>query len=200
MVRMQRLLATVAIAITVGLPTGVALAVNRTGGSGNDRIVGTNGNDRLRGRDGNDELIGKGGRDLLAGDAGRDRLAGGPGADTLLGGAGRDRSGAGGGRDGVAAGAGPDVVRVGGGGADQVSCGPGNDSVFADGSDSIGSDCEHVARGRFTATATRSFSLSTTPPRSAGAWPTGSSSRASTWFPLRAGAQHWPRSRRSSRR
>jgi hypothetical protein len=46
----------------------------------------------------------------------------------------------------VAAGAGNDVVHVRGGGVDQVSCGPGSDTVFADGSDSIGSDCERVER------------------------------------------------------
>jgi Ca2+-binding RTX toxin-like protein len=141
----RRLLIPVLVTFAVGLP-GVALAVERTGGPGNDRLQGTDGADRLSGRGGNDVLIGLRGNDLLAGDAGRDRLRGGPGADTLLGGAGRDVIIGGGGRDIVAAGYGNDVVDVRGGGADRVSCGPGNDFVRADASDSIASDCESVQR------------------------------------------------------
>ena len=122
-----RRLAILMLSLAVALP-GVAFAVERTGGPGNDRLVGTGGQDRLTGRGGNDTLIGRGGRDLLAGDRGNDVLRGGGGVDVLLGGGGRDRIDS---RDRA---------------ADQVSCGNGQDVVYADAKDAVAGDCESVQR------------------------------------------------------
>lgn len=75
------------------------VGVTRTGGIGNDTMVGTSehdtldggwGNDTLRGLAGNDRLVGGWGNDTLDGGDGDDLLVGGWGRDLLSGGAGRD--------------------------------------------------------------------------------------------------------------
>jgi Ca2+-binding RTX toxin-like protein len=50
--------------------------VTRTGGSGNDRFIGTSGADNLRGGGGHDYLEGQGGPDRLIGDSGDDIIYG----------------------------------------------------------------------------------------------------------------------------
>ena len=60
---------------------------------------------------------------------------GGDGDDTITGGPGPDE---------VSGGAGNDQIDVRGGGADHVSCGTGSDTVLADSSDLVASDCEDV--------------------------------------------------------
>jgi Ca2+-binding RTX toxin-like protein len=59
-----------AMALTLVLASGVALAVNK---------VGTNGPDTLRGTNGADNLLGRGGNDVLLALAGRDNVLGGTG-------------------------------------------------------------------------------------------------------------------------
>ena len=74
--------------LLVGLviASGVALAVTRLGGPGDDRLIGTNGADRLHGKAGNDSIAGLGGNDprLLGGFA-DDTISGGPGDDYIYG-------------------------------------------------------------------------------------------------------------------
>src|SRR4028119_558605 len=73
--RLVLLLAAMAVALVVA--SGVALAVNKIGTDGPDRLMGTNGDDNHLGRGGNDRLF------SLAAD---DTLLGGPGKDLVFGG------------------------------------------------------------------------------------------------------------------
>lgn len=63
---------------------GLALAVNRTGTDGADRLYGTGGTDELQGRGGDDLLSGRYGTDLLRGGAGNDRIRGGQRRDSAI--------------------------------------------------------------------------------------------------------------------
>lgn len=74
-------------------------AINRSGGSGVDEMVGHGGNDTLSGNDGNDWLHGYAGNDVLNGGNGDDVLDGSVGDDTLNGGAGIDLMTGGAGND-----------------------------------------------------------------------------------------------------
>jgi putative metal-binding protein/hemolysin type calcium-binding protein len=78
-------------------------------------------------------LRGFGGGDTLSGAGGDDEIAGGDGADLLEGGSGSDA---------IAGGDGDDTIRAQDGEPDTVSCGPGNDTVLADGQDTLAADCE----------------------------------------------------------
>jgi Ca2+-binding RTX toxin-like protein len=82
-----------------------------SGGTGNDRIIGSGGPDVLDGAGGADALIGGGGEDILTGAAGRDRLAGGAAPDALYGGSGRDKLNAGAAKDGCGGGGGRDSAK-----------------------------------------------------------------------------------------
>jgi CSLREA domain-containing protein len=73
--------------------------VNRVGGSGKDRLVGTRRGDGILGLGGRDTLKGRAGRDGLCGGGGRDKLRGQGGSDTLIGGKGRDACKGGPGKD-----------------------------------------------------------------------------------------------------
>jgi Ca2+-binding RTX toxin-like protein len=114
-----------AMALTVVVASGVALAVNE---------IGTDGADTLRGTDGDDNLIGKNGDDKLLSLAGEDNLLGGPGKDIVVGGT---KPGAGfGGRDSYASGG--DKNLLGGSGNDWVNGGRGSDNVLGnDGNDVV---------------------------------------------------------------
>jgi Ca2+-binding RTX toxin-like protein len=105
-------------------------------GDGDDEVFTGDGDDVVQLGDGDDVAdLGAGedvadggaGNDVIDGGSGRDRLVGGPGADVLGGGAGADRIEA---KDGQR-----DVVR----------CGPGKDTVHADGKDRL-TRCERVLR------------------------------------------------------
>jgi Ca2+-binding RTX toxin-like protein len=103
---MQRvILLLTAMAATLVVASGLALAVTKVGTNGPDTLRGTNGDDNLVGRGGNDDLFGLGGNDALVGGEGKDwvlggnerrplggdkNLAGGPGNDGVLGGEGSD--------------------------------------------------------------------------------------------------------------
>jgi hypothetical protein len=82
-----------------------------SGGTGNDRIIGSGGPDVLDGAGGADALIGGGGEDILTGAAGRDRLSGGAAPDALYGGGGRDKLNAGAAKDGCSGGGGRDSAK-----------------------------------------------------------------------------------------
>lgn len=104
------------------------------GQTGGDLILALGGNDLLRGRDGDDCLVGGSGRDRLLGEEGYDRLTGGGGDDRLDGGPGRN---------GYDAGPGDDRIKARNGFRETVRCGPGEDTVQADGDDRL-RGCEHV--------------------------------------------------------
>lgn len=83
---------------------------------------------RVEAGEGNDTVHGGYGADTLDGGPGNDSLSGGDGVDSLSGGDGDDTIDA---RDGL---------------PDQISCGPGNDSVAADPSDTLApGECEKVS-------------------------------------------------------
>ncbi|OYD96612.1 hypothetical protein CDG76_07505 [Nostoc sp. 'Peltigera membranacea cyanobiont' 210A] len=65
-------------------------AINGTGNSLNNILMGNNGANTLTGGDGNDSLFGNSGNDTLFGSAGDDLIAGGVGRDVLTGGTGQD--------------------------------------------------------------------------------------------------------------
>jgi hypothetical protein len=119
---------------------------NVTGGDGSDKVVGDiaandivggAGNDRLSGGDNADQLSGGSGVNVLRGGAGDDTLQAGGEGDTLVGGSGADT---------IAGGAGDDDISAADGTIDNISCGPGFDTVSADANDNIPADgtCEEV--------------------------------------------------------
>lgn len=63
---------------------GLNLGITRTGGIGNDVLIGTAGNDALFGGPGRDTLSGGAGDDVIDGGSGRDLLLGGPGRDSFV--------------------------------------------------------------------------------------------------------------------
>lgn len=139
-------------ALLLALSASIALAVNRTGGSGDDVLFGTEARDTLRGNGGNDTLYGFGNpvganapfdNDALFGNRGNDKLYGGKNRDLAWGGRGNDLVRGGPGNDspfeviGLYGDKGNDTVRgmdgndsVGGGaGSDTIYGGAGNDFV-----------------------------------------------------------------------
>ena len=158
-------------AATLILASGMALAVARSGGPGDDTLRGTNGPDALSGNGGDDDLLGFGGPDALSGGDGRDAvlggnevgpkggdksLAGGPGGDFVGGGRGEDALSGGSGddflqagsfrdreQDSIAGGDGRDAVLATGRSAsrDIIDCGAGFDRALLDKKD-VTSDCE----------------------------------------------------------
>ena len=99
------------------------LPVTLLGGTGADNLTSGAGGDEITGGEGNDSVAGGAGDDVISGDQGADSLDGGDGADRIVS------------RDGE---------------ADKVTCGPGVDTVDADGVDAVAGDCENLTR---TATA-----------------------------------------------
>jgi hypothetical protein len=132
-------------------PTGVNPGTEATvfGGTGNDVVTGNDGTQVLKGEDGDDKVFGG---------VGDDFLDGGPGNDLLLPDVGFDRVEAGDGDDTIdgmywgvnrnyGIGDGYELGSV----ADSFGCGPGEDTVFADGVDLVRSDCENLGtRGACT--------------------------------------------------
>jgi Ca2+-binding RTX toxin-like protein len=124
-----------AVAVTLVVASGLALAVNKVGTNGPDTLRGTNGDDNLVGRGGNDDIFGLGGRDNLLGGEGKDNVFGGnerrpsEGDKNLVGGEGNDRVLGGTGSDKQVGGPGNDLVD-GGPGADDITGGDGTDLVF----------------------------------------------------------------------
>jgi hypothetical protein len=111
--RTGRAITTVAsLAVVAVLPAGASTII---GTSSSETIRGTGGPDRISARNGDDRLYGLAGDDVLAGGPGQDVVRGGRGADRLLL------------RDGA---------------RDVAACGPGRDTVLADGADVVLGDCE----------------------------------------------------------
>jgi Ca2+-binding RTX toxin-like protein len=111
-----------------------------SGGSGDDRVLGSGAANTLSGLRGDDVLVGRGNRDQLWGSGGDDTLRGGPGRDELSGGAGADR---------LEGGADNDTIRADDGrhDADVIDCGPGSrDVVWIDRRVDRQRNCEKVVR------------------------------------------------------
>ena len=102
------------------------------GGDGNDLIDGGRAADRLEGGNGEDVIFGRAAKDSLSGDVGYDRLDGGSGPDALQGGEGNDELVGGSDVDILDGGPGDDSIRAADAFADDVRCGPGNDTVYVE--------------------------------------------------------------------
>jgi Ca2+-binding RTX toxin-like protein len=118
------------------------------GGSGNDRLSGSSDEDVLSGDSGNDRLSGGSGADTLSGSTGNDLLSGDSGDDRLIGSSGNDRITGGAGRDRLQGDTGNDRISARDGARDSINCGSGRDTVTADRSDRVASNCERVSRPR----------------------------------------------------
>jgi Ca2+-binding RTX toxin-like protein len=123
-----------AMAVTLVVASGVALAVNRIGTDGPNTLRGTNGNDNLLGKGGNDDVRGGGGSDYTVGGRGNDFLNESPREASV---------------DNYVGGPGGDVFAVNNRPAatDVVACGSGFDRVLADRKDVVAGDCERVYFG-----------------------------------------------------
>jgi Ca2+-binding RTX toxin-like protein len=118
--------------------TGGVVAI-RTGGEGDDFLLGTGGQDLLHGKEGDDRIVAGAGNDQLWGGEGADTMSGGDGADTMYGGAGDDVVVGGSGDDRMQGEAGNDTL-TGGFGSDVMNGGEGDDVYVwspGDGSDVI---------------------------------------------------------------
>jgi Ca2+-binding RTX toxin-like protein len=105
-------------------------------------IRGAGGNDTLRGSDGAETLDGGPGNDDVDGGMGDDTITGGPGRDNLSG----DRRGGDCGPVWCKLPFGNDTIDARDGEIDSVTCGIGEDTVYADAGDVVSGDCEHVTR------------------------------------------------------
>jgi Ca2+-binding RTX toxin-like protein len=114
------------------------------GFEGDDYVDGEDGSDRLHGGAGNDTIAGRKGDDTIWGDAGNDKITGDRGRDRIFGGAGNDTIFGNYDADTIDGGPGDDRINVVHGGIDRVTCGAGDDVVFADPGDVVAKDCESV--------------------------------------------------------
>jgi Ca2+-binding RTX toxin-like protein len=128
------------LAATLALASGVALAVTRQGGPGNDVVLGTAGPDDLGGGSGSDAIIGFGGKDVMWGGLLPPR----PGElpppevgpnndDSMIGGSDNDMLRPNMGSDRIVGGSGDDILTDGenaGGSYDILKGGPGNDVLY----------------------------------------------------------------------
>jgi Ca2+-binding RTX toxin-like protein len=115
------------------------------GGGGADILLGATGDDDLKGAGGDDQLFGGDGSDTMVGDVGNDTLKGGGGADSLTGGAGNDSLDGEAGNDSMAGGTGNDTYVVDTAG-DTVSENPGEgtDTVRSRVTWTLGADLENL--------------------------------------------------------
>jgi uncharacterized membrane protein YkoI len=104
---------------SVGATTSGSFARTITGDNRANDLYGTPGNDRIVGLGGNDDLYGRAGNDTLTPGSGEDDVYGGPGDDRIFAADGEH---------------------------DDISCGPGRDSVVADHTDDVSRNCEQVRR------------------------------------------------------
>jgi len=110
--------------------------------TGPSEIDGGGGDDTLRANDGNDRLDGGPGNDDIDAGFGDDTIVGGPGRDRIAG----DRRGGDCGPVWCKLPFGNDTIYAKDGEQDSISCGFGEDTVYADAIDVVDSDCEHVTR------------------------------------------------------
>jgi Ca2+-binding RTX toxin-like protein len=122
-----------AMAVALGLASGMALAATIVGTSKDETLVGTAHADTIRAKGGADEVRGRGGPDQLYGNTGRDKIYGGFGkGDRLHGGMGNDRL------------ISEDIFSQSGAYRDVVDCGPGDDFASVDFRDRVRDNCEEV--------------------------------------------------------
>ena len=120
-------------------------AVKTTRDVDGDAFLGSTMSVLVRGERGRDTLSGRGDSTGYIGPLEIPMtIEGGPGKDKLTGGAKRDILYGEGGKDKLSGGAAKDIFEVEGGKKDKVTCGTGNDKVFADAADKIAADCEKV--------------------------------------------------------
>ena len=123
-------------------------AVKTTRDVDGDAFLGSTMSVLIRGERGRDILSGRGDSTGFIGPLEIPMtIEGGPGKDKLTGGAEGDVLYGEGGKDKLKGGAKKDIFEVEGGKKDKVTCGTGNDEVFADASDKIAADCEKVTVG-----------------------------------------------------
>jgi Ca2+-binding RTX toxin-like protein len=119
-----------ATAATLLVAGGVAFAVTKVGGPGDDTLYGTDNTDKLYGRGGDDTIYGRGGNDRSPGFRGQPYLVGNAGDDTIYGGTGQDEVSGDLGADALYAGEGLDLM-TGGRGADALYGDGGSDLLVA---------------------------------------------------------------------
>jgi hypothetical protein len=112
-------------------------------------LTGKGGNDKLHGTDSDDAIDGGAGNDDIAAGFGNDAIVGGPGADKIV----ADRDG----RCNemhcdLSPGSASDTIDAVDGETDNITCGPGTDTVKADAADVVAPDCENVTRAGAGAT------------------------------------------------
>ncbi|HWI73042.1 MAG TPA: calcium-binding protein [Baekduia sp.] len=105
-------------------------------------LIGNGGDDDLNGADGAEKLDGGTGNDHLDGGFGDDVITGGPGQDKISG----DLAGGDCGPLWCKYPYGNDTIYAQDGEVDSILCGFGEDTVYADASDVVDGDCEHVTR------------------------------------------------------
>ena len=156
----RTILMVTAVALTLMVASGVALAVTKIGTDGPDMLIGTKGSDELLGRGGTDWISGLGGNDVISGGPGNDdplssraigSLDGGRGADVISGGPGIDDLWDGpwpgdSAVDTLEGGEGNDFLGAANRPAarDIVSCGAGRDLAWVDRKDIVTNDCEET--------------------------------------------------------
>lgn len=139
----RTILVLIVMVTTLVAASGVALAVVRSGGPGNDYLTGTNAEDIMEGKGGSDTVLGFAESDVLYGGDGRDYVVGMRGDDVLYGGDGRDYVDGYGGEDFLYGGDGNDLVVASFDGSwDRLDCGKGKDHYAADKIDYVSSSCE----------------------------------------------------------
>jgi Ca2+-binding RTX toxin-like protein len=146
----RTVLVLVVMVATLVAASGVALAVYRSGGPGNDLLIGTYRGDTLEGFRGDDTVVGLAGTDEIWGGYGADLIKGGPGSDGYVPGRGLTRAGlyGGPGQDVIRGGDGnDDLYGASGGGVsdgqrDWLYCGNGTDDYDADRFDYVSPSCE----------------------------------------------------------
>ncbi|MCW3022771.1 MAG: hypothetical protein JWR30_2093 [Conexibacter sp.] len=112
----------------------------------NGVLIGNGGDDELRGAGGADKLDGGPGNDKLDGGYGDDVITGGPGKDTISG----DLAGGDCGPIWCHLPYGNDTIYAQDGEVDSISCGIGEDVVYADAADVVAPGCETINRGAAT--------------------------------------------------
>ena len=113
-------------------------------GGGSNIVNGAVGNDTIQGGQFADSLNGGSDEDVIHGGAGNDGITGASGRDMLYGDAGNDRIEGGLGKDFISGGDGSDNIVAADGQVDEIRCGPGKDTVRADGEDKVDDDCERL--------------------------------------------------------
>jgi Ca2+-binding RTX toxin-like protein len=148
-IRRNRLVLVVIVTALTWLHASTASAINLTGTAAADNLFGTNGGDSISGLGGSDDIFGKAGNDRLS-ESGELWL--GAGTDVGVGGQTTviviDDDGTPG--DKLASNESADAMLSADGAKDIIRCGTGHDTVIADKTDSVATDCEIVLNESLT--------------------------------------------------